>query len=110
MDHDGIDNGEPWTITVDGFSLVKVALHKNELSITFNAWTGSELDIVKGECDIKGFLKWDGCLNFMTNSNRYYHLCRPDDMTTITTLFNAIGDEAVKHVRGYEGEFKTEPS
>ena len=102
---DATSYGTPWTVEVEGFEKVEVALHQNEVVMSYKAWQNPL--ITETNWVIEGFLKWDGCLEFMTNPNSYYHLCEPERLLAISTLFNKVGDEAVAHMPGYEGGFHT---
>jgi hypothetical protein len=49
---------------------------------------------------IKGFLKWDGCMNWSTSDHLMYHFCEEDDADLVNEAFKKlweIGPEHIEH-------------
>jgi hypothetical protein len=102
--NDDIDQFVPTLFARTDHHRVIARLHENRLSIGFYAIEHGGAD--EG-WDFKGHLKWDGCLNWMTNPNVYAHLCEVEDINRLSAIFAAVGRLAVEHVKDYEGDFGT---
>jgi hypothetical protein len=49
---------------------------------------------------LKGFLKWDGCMNWSTETPVMYHFCENDDAKLLNEAFEKlweIGPEYISH-------------
>jgi hypothetical protein len=45
---------------------------------------------------VKGFLKWDGCMNFTTEG--YYHFCEDDDANLLNETFHKLWEIGPEHI------------
>lgn len=49
---------------------------------------------------VKGFLKWDGCMNWSTNDCVMYHFCEEDDADLLNECFKKVwelGPDYITH-------------
>lgn len=53
---------------------------------------------------ISGYLKWDGCVNWMTSERSYAHFCERGDAAALAEAFDKVRDWAIENWPDYEGD------
>jgi hypothetical protein len=47
---------------------------------------------------VRGFLKWDGCMNWSTLDGFMYHFCDEDDADLLNECFRAVWAAGPEHI------------
>lgn len=47
---------------------------------------------------IKGFLKWDGCMNWDIKNGVMYHFCNPEDADLLNKCFKKVWELGPKYI------------
>lgn len=64
----------------------------NEVVMEFEIYRKSNGEIEKNR-EMWGSIKWDGCCNFMTDPNCYFHIC---DREEVSDIFQFLYDLALE--------------
>jgi hypothetical protein len=76
-------------------------VHENGLSVAFSIYDDQD---DAGEPSWEGYVKWDGCVNWQTDTGCMAHFCCPEDIDAFAATFRTVWDLARPYFAGREDE------
>ena len=87
------ENTNEWCIHTYGESkehAIRIRLGTNDYYCDFEICSCPNYDETNYAMEVRGSIKWDGCMNWETDPNCMYHCCSVDDVDILAALLKEV--------------------